>query len=128
MEIFFNFIKFIIAFVHDLTGGNQWLTTAIFGALAFASRRIPPAVYRPGRVDHLIYFGYPSKQTVVKAIGVKPTDEHYEYINNLNMEEMPLSNIVSLRNAKTLEEAKNVIATRDNYLQLSKASITDQVN
>ncbi len=80
---------------------------------------IPPALYRPGRVDHLIPFGYPTKETVMNAIGFKENDQRFEYISKLELKEIPLDNIVSIRNSETVDDIKRVINSRDNYLKLS---------
>ena len=80
---------------------------------------IPKEVYRPGRVDHLIEFGYPSKETVMRAIGFDRDDDRYIYLNNLEVTDIPLDNIVSIRSAETLADVINIINARDNYLKLS---------
>ena len=45
MDFIINLIKLMVSFVHDLTGGNQWLTTAIFAGIAIAFRKIPQQVF-----------------------------------------------------------------------------------
>lgn len=80
---------------------------------------LPPAIYRPGRVDHLVHFGYPSKETIMNAIGFDKHDDRYIYLNSLEVKDIPLDNIASIRNAETLVEVIEIIKARDNYLKLS---------
>lgn len=81
--------------------------------------KIPKEVYRPGRVDHLIEVNYPSKPTLIRTIGFNPSDQRYIYLNQLEVLDIPLDNILSIRNTNTLEEVVEIIAARDNYLKLS---------
>lgn len=88
--------------------------------------KLPPAVYRPGRVDHLIEFDYPNKETVMSAIGFDKHDDRYVYLSNLKVKDIPLDNIASLRNAETLSDVIKIIDARDNYLKLSLHANTNK--
>lgn len=80
---------------------------------------IPPEFYRPGRIKHLIYFGYPNKETVLKTIGFNKEDDRYKYLNTLDLKDIPIDNIVSIRNSETVTDVIKIIETKDDYLKLS---------
>ena len=105
-------------FLNELDGVNPLNDVMVF----ITTNKIetyPQAVYRPGRVDHLIHFNYPSQETVMGAIDIPSSDERYKYLTSLDISEIPLDNIVSIRNATSLEEVKQIITSKDNYLKLS---------
>ena len=55
----------------------------------------------------------------MRAIGFDRDDDRYIYLNNLEVTDIPLDNIVSIRSAETLADVINIINARDNYLKLS---------
>ena len=110
-------------FLNELDGVNPLNDVMVF----ITTNKIetyPQAVYRPGRVDHLIHFNYPSQETVMSAIDIPFGDERYKYLTSLDISEIPLDNIVSIRNATSLEEVKQIITSKDDYLKLSLESAT----
>lgn len=108
-------------FLNELDGVNPLNDVMVF----ITTNKIetyPPAVYRPGRVDHLIHFNYPSQETVMRAIDIPFGDDRYDYLKSLDISEIPLDNIVSIRAATSLEEVKQIITSKDDYLKLSLES------
>ena len=55
----------------------------------------------------------------MNAIGFDKHDDRYIYLNRLEVKDIPLDNIASIRNAETLVEVIEIIKARDNYLKLS---------
>lgn len=84
--------------------------------------KLKDGIYRVGRVNHLIELTYPSFETVVKNIGFKQGDSRLDYLLTLETKQIPLDTIVSLRSSGTLEEVKDIIASRDRYFTLSEQS------
>lgn len=112
-----NFVDFS-DLINSLDGVNPLQEVLVFVTTNHI-RTIPSEFYRPGRINHLIYFGYPSKETVFKAIGFENTDARYGYLDSLDLKEIPLDNIVSIKNSETVDDVIKIIEAKDDYLKLS---------
>ena len=108
-------------FLNFLDGVRPLKNVVVFMTTNFIDKLKDP-IYRPGRVNHKIELSYPSFETVLNSIGFEEGDERLEYLKSLEMKQLPLDNIVSIRCSETLDEVREIIAGRDLYYELSSAT------
>lgn len=108
-------------FLNFLDGVKPLKNVVVFMTTNFIDK-IQDAIYRPGRVNHKIELSYPSFETVLNAIGFEEGDPRLTYLQDLESKELPLDSIVSIRSSETVAEVKEIIAARDHYYSLSKAT------
>ena len=75
-------------------------------------------IYRMGRVNHHIEVNYPREETVRDFLDLTEVDGRWVYLKSLEDNRLPLDAIYQIRNAGTVDDIKEIIATRDRTLNL----------
>ena len=75
-------------------------------------------IYRMGRVNHHIEVNYPREETVLNFLGFNKSETRWQYLQSLEDKRLPLDAIYQIRDAKTVDDIKDIIATRDKTLNL----------
>ena len=75
-------------------------------------------IYRMGRVNHHIEVNYPREETVRDFLDLTEVDGRWVYLKSLEDNRLPLDAIYQIRNASTVDDIKEIIATRDRTLNL----------
>ena len=72
--------------------------------------RLEPSIYRPGRVDHLVYMGYMDYEGVLEILEWDSEDERRIALSHShNRDQLPAATINRLRYAKTAKEVEVIL-------------------
>lgn len=108
-----NYSEFI-----NLLDGLVPLKNCIFIFTTNNPEQLRSSIYRMGRVNHLLEVNYPEIETVRKFLGLRKVDKRWKYLMGLDDQRLPLDAIYQIKDAKTVDEMKNIIASRDITLTL----------
>ena len=108
-----NYTNFI-----TLLDGLVPLKNCIFIFTTNHPEQLLQKIYRMGRVNHHIEVNYPREETVRNFLDLTEVDGRWVYLQSLEDKRLPLDAIYQIRDAKTVDDIKGIIATRDKTLNL----------
>lgn len=108
-----NYTNFI-----TLLDGLVPLKNCIFIFTTNHPEQLLQKIYRMGRVNHHIEVNYPREETVRNFLDLTEVDGRWVYLKSLEDTRLPLDAVYQIRDAKTVDDIKAIIATRDKTLNL----------